>query len=356
MSSSSSRSVPLAVGTFPDPRPDAKPEGLWLTMLDLASGLLTEPQFLIRTDAPTFITQHPTQPLVMSIHENERGGMSVFDFSNLPTVHKLVTVPSGGVGPCHVSVDEHAARISHYGSGHVGVVHLSDRGLPDDTVKSLPPMTTFGPLPQQRASHAHYADTVADDVVWSADLGGDAVRAFSAASVNDWDTVAAQFPAGTGPRHFTVLDDGSVIVVGELNSHLYHLIPADDARTASITDLGLTHRNLESPEPFYPSHVEVSPDGKRLYVATRGVDLLSVFAINSGADRILGHIADVQLPEAWPRHFAVVSGEGHDVVIVAQERGHKLVSYLVNHSTGEVTLAAERDLPAPACVLPLREV
>ena len=139
----------------------------------------------------------------------------------------------------------------------------------------------------------------------------------------------------------------AVVVVTELDASVYVLDRATGAVVARY-DVTAARGHLQ------PSHIALSPDGTRLFVAVRGVDVLSTFAVAPGP--VLEHLADTPLAR-WPRHFAVlppVAATDAALVVVADQQASTLTALRMDRETGRGTPVGSVPLPAPACVLHAR--
>jgi 6-phosphogluconolactonase len=210
---------------------------------------------------------------------------------------------------------------------------------------------------RQEGPHAHFClGAPGGEYVWVSDLGTDQVRRFrrteqSPVGVIDAG-IAVTLPAGTGPRHIAADHRGYAFVVGELDSSV-HVVRVDaDNGTGEVIASQPACVSPDTGTGSYPSHVALSPDGSRLYVAVRGPDVLSVFAVGA-AGAVLTHLADTPIGGVWPRHFAVVAHADGDLVVVANQNSSNLAVLRIDAASGEGQLVADQPLPAPACVLPV---
>jgi 6-phosphogluconolactonase (cycloisomerase 2 family) len=97
-----------------------------------------------------------------------------------------------------------------------------------------------------------------------------------------------------------------------------------------------------------PSEVGVRGDGRFLYVANRGVDTVSVFALDD-PDGPPVQVAEVASGGEWPRHFALVG----EHLYIANERSHDIAVFLVDVDTGIPAACGDLvSLASPTCVLP----
>lgn len=338
----------LLIGTYPsDGAEPGSGEGIWRVTLDLQSGQLSGERLITTTTAPSFLSLHPSRPVLYTVGETERGEVSAFAV-NGERLDLLRTVATGGSFPCHLRATESAVWVANYGDGVVTRLNLNDDGEPagEPTVYTN---TGSGPHPErQDGPHAHFVHDAGNGDLWVSDLGTDELRRFTASGP---DGVVAVLPPGTGPRHLTALPGGAVVVVGELDSRL-HVLPTD-GRGSRRGDIPAHATPVPDGQPSQPSHVDVgacTATRNLLYAATRGPDVLAAFAVEGG--RMLAHLSDTPVGGSWPRHFAVVpsADDAADFVIVANQ-GSSTLDVLRVDASGHAEQAHSLDVPTPACVI-----
>ena len=89
---------------------------------------------------------------------------------------------------------------------------------------------------------------------------------------------------------------------------------------------------------------ELVSDGRYLYVANRGPDTVSVFALAGGRPRYVTEVA----AGVWPRHIAL---DG-DRLYVANERSDTVMVMQIDPETGIPALVQTIEVPSPTVVLP----
>ncbi|MBE7699201.1 lactonase family protein [Oerskovia sp. Sa1BUA8] len=362
----------LWLGTYPDGAPVGSGEGIWRVPVDPSTGALGEPVLAAVTPSPSFVALDPSGALLYAVTEDERGAVSGFRVSPDGALAHLATVPSGGTHPCHVVATDDAVWVANYGDGTFAVLPLDASGAPTGALR-LEHRGTGPDTDRQRGPHAHFVGAVAGDPV-VADLGTDELRAYPRALDELRDLadaaaparVVATLPGGAGPRHFAVLPDpegspGALLVATELDARVYVLVPSGDGRFEVAGSVPATAAPLPEGGRNYPSHVALSEDGARLFVAVRGADVLSTFAVTrapgpDGAAPVLEHLSDTPLGGAWPRHFAVLAPVGDatpvaDLVVVANQNSSNLVVLRVDRTDGAGVLVDEVAVPVPACVV-----
>ena len=177
------------------------------------------------------------------------------------------------------------------------------------------------------------------------DLGIDAVISYSLDSstgrLSGGVPVASTAP-GAGPRHLARDLAGRVHVVTELDA----TVVTYEVTTDGWLELARTPASTH-PGPVQPAEIDVSPDGRFLYVGNRGPDTVAVFSLASGLPTRVG---EVSVGGAWPRHFVAVD----DLVYVANERSNAVAAFRCDAATGIPTPTGDvLDTPSPTCVLPV---
>ncbi|MBI9116225.1 lactonase family protein [Sanguibacter suaedae] len=345
----------LYLGTYPDGGPAGSGEGIWSLGFDQEARVFTEPRLLVATPAPTFVAQHPTQPRVYAVSETSPGTVSAFAVTP-DGLDPRGSVDVRGADPCHVVALRDALWVCSYSSGTFSALPLDEHGDLRDEVVAFD-HDGSGPVEErQEGPHAHSAlATPCGRFVWVMDLGTDEVRRYrrsdgSAARLVP-DGTAAVLPAGAGPRHAAVHESGTVFVAGELDSRV-HVLSTDRSSGSGVVVASSPACATPGPDGSagFPSHVALSADGTRLYVAVRGPDVLSTFAVHDGAR--LEHLGDASVGGAWPRHFAVLDdGRDGDVVVVANQGSSDVTAVHVD-ARGRGRVVASVAVPVPSCVLP----
>ncbi|MFC7329842.1 lactonase family protein [Marinactinospora rubrisoli] len=322
--------------------------------LDPATGDLADGGAAARTANPSFLARHPHGGLLYAVNELPDGG-AVTGFTVGPgdTLTETGTVPTGGGAPCHLLVHSAGRRlvVANYQDGAVSVHPLTGTGAPAPRERLLAGSGS-GPDPErQEGPHAHSVTAAPGGRhLLVADLGADELRRYPAdpdtGAINGPGGTAACLPPGTGPRHVAVHPSGHLHIAGELDARV-HVLRWDPASATArhVTAVAATETTGTR---CHPSEVVLSPDGRRLYVANRGPDTVTVFAVEADG-AVLRRLAEVPTGGAWPRHFALVAGH----LIVANQRSGTLTVLRVDERTGIPRPTGHRlDSPRPACVLP----
>ncbi|MEQ4207589.1 lactonase family protein [Actinopolymorpha sp. B9G3] len=325
--------------------------GISLAEQDRGSGALELVGLVAETASPAFLAWHPSGSHLYAINETAAASVVAYAVSASGELTEVGTAqPTGGRGACHLTVHPSGRYLltANYGSGHVSVHQI----LPDGSVGDRTDLIQHagsGPNPdRQEGPHAHQVriDPSGHQVL-VADLGIDAVLTYTL----DLDTgtltpgPVAKTAPGAGPRHLAFAPDGMVHVAGELDSTVTTY--ALDPRTGTMEGRGVAPSTVQrAPADNYPSEIAISDDGRHLYVANRGLDVIGTLEVSGASVR---PVADVPTGGAWPRHLAVFGGH----LYVANERSHEVTHFALDPVTGVPKQADDvLAVPSPGCILP----
>jgi len=355
LSAVSAESLPVYFGTYTGGENSSK--GIYRSVLDLETGKLSDPVLAAEARNPSFIEVHPNGGFLYAVSEaGGAGSVSAYAIEADTGALKLLNKqPSGGAGPCHVSLD-HKGRnllVANYGGGSVSVIPIKPdgrlekaTGFAQHTGSSVNPRRQKGP-------HAHSINVSPDDrFVFVADLGIDKIMIYKldiekgTIVVNNPPFV--QVKAGAGPRHFVFHPKGKyAYVINELDctvtAFAYESASGVLKKIQTITTL---------PKDFDGSNtcaeVRVHPCGKFLYGSNRGHDSIAVYRVNL-ADGKLTYIehetADIKIPRNFnidpTGKFCLVANQGKDSVIV----------FRINKETGALEPTGYKvSVAKPVCV------
>ncbi|QSB06839.1 lactonase family protein [Natronoglycomyces albus] len=258
--------------------------------------------------------------VVYTVSEVDDGTVSAWRFAGDSWVPVGQSQSSGGSAPCHAVVYTSGSGrrwlvVANYGSGEVAA-------LPIAADESLGPASSIvrwdGSGPNQERQLAPHAHQVVVDPsgrwLWVCDLGSDSVKTLELDAESGQLQVrgSAAFPAGSGPRHLAVVSSDTVVVVGELSREVFICdVEATDGAVALRSTVSI---DMEIDGTDYPSAVVPAPDGRTVYVTSRGSDQVWVIDVDT-------HEVRRRLPSggAWPR-AACLSREDDNLLLVTCER------------------------------------
>ncbi|MHA7305090.1 lactonase family protein [Arthrobacter sp. TMN-49] len=303
--------------------------------------------------------------LLLAVEERTQGHVVAVDPL---TLELLGRAPTLGADPCHVALAEGNVWVANYSSGTASV--LSRDGLLGGATTAPHVLAHPGSGPvveRQGESHAHQVTPTPWGSVLVADLGADRVDEYAAVGEDHTLLRSAQLPPGTGPRHVAIKGD-FLLVAGELDGCV-HVLQRTPRRTSSATAeadyfwhwlfktaLAPAADESEAAPEFYPSHIQLSSDGRKLYAAVRGPDTLVTLDV-TGLDVQAGSTAAPAAPRflgevwcggKWPRHFAV----GHHKIYVANQLSNTVaVLELGADGLPGADVVQWLDYGSPTCVL-----
>ncbi|GAA3243563.1 hypothetical protein GCM10020256_68510 [Streptomyces thermocoprophilus] len=180
----------------------------------------------------------------------------------------------------------------------------------------------------------------------SVDLGTDSVRVCTLDGGRPVLRREIALRPGSGPRHLAFHPSGRfAYVVNELSPTV--TVCRWDAADGTLVPLTETQVLPAAPAgDAYPSGIAVAPDGRFVWTATRGEDVLSVFAADAGG-QTLRLVGTVPCGGHWPR--AITHADG--VLYVANERSGDVTWFAVDPVTGLPRRTGAIDVPAASCVV-----
>ena len=352
-------------GTFT--RGTAGSEGIYVSRFDDVSGTLTPPVLAAKAKNPGFLAIHPSLPVIYAVSEvadhdgKPTGGILSFTIDDRTgTLTKKTEQPSGGAGPCHVSVDRtgNAVLAANYGGGSVVCLGLDADG-------GLRPVATGSPggfiqhegksvnEKRQEKAHAHSIYPAADGrFAITCDLGTDKVliHALDVGNATLAPHSFAPVKPGAGPRHFAFHPTGRFgYACNELDLTVtgFAFDPAAGTLTefqtlstlpAEVTD----HTGLSTAE------IVVHPNGKFLYVSNRGHHSIAMFSVDEPTGK-LTFLGTEPIRGKTPRNFALdPSGK---FLLAAGMDSNTVTVFAIDQATGRLTFTGTSiDVPMPVCI------
>lgn len=314
-----------------------------------------------KTSNPSYLAVSPNKKMVYAVNENADstmhtvgGNISAFSFKN-GKLTELNKQPSGGKHPCYVAVDKTGKWVfaGNYTSGSVGLLKIKKDGSLD-TLKQVIQHSGRGPnTERQQGPHVHATFLSADNtVLFVPDLGIDKViiYPFNAATgkLQTAKNTFIESDAGSGPRHIDISTNGKylymiqemfgAVAVYQKNSTAGY----KQIQTHSI--LPLTYRG-----PAGGADIHISPDGKFLYCSNRGLsNTIAIFSINP-KNGTLSLLDNVYTQGVKPRNFNF--SPGGNFLLVANQESDNVVIFKRDKKTGLLTDTGKRiDVPNPVCV------
>lgn len=321
--------------------------GVVTAAVDPDSGALTALSSVDGVPDPSYLALASNGGTLYAVSETEEGAVAVYRVHGDKPELAGPLVRVGGAGPTHLSLFAGHVLTANYGSGSVTAVPVR----PDGTLASSPSglLRHTGSGPRERRQQGPHAHQIQPDPSgqWavSVDLGTDSVRVCTLDDGRPELHREIALRPGSGPRHLAFHPDGTrAYVLNELTPTV--TVCRWDAVSGSLKPLAETPVLQGAPtgDAAYPSGVVASADGRFVWTATRGEDVLSVFAVEGEVLRLVG---TVPCGGHWPRAIAEAGG----FLYVANERSGDVTWFAVDPDTGIPRRVGSMEVAAASCVV-----
>jgi 6-phosphogluconolactonase len=332
-------------------------KGIYHSMLDSETRKLSNPVLAAEATNPSFLEIHPNKKFLYAVSEvGGSGGVSAYAINrktgNLKFLNKQ---PSGGAGPCHISIDHSGKNVlvANYGSGSASVIPIKSDGKLGEPTGFVQHVGSSVNPRRQKGPHAHSINASPDNrFAFVADLGTDKVMIYKLdtkkGTIVKNNPPYAKVKPGAGPRHFSFHPNGKyAYVINELDCTITAF--AYEPASGALNDIQ-TITTL--PKDFNGSNtcaeVRVHPNGKFLYGSNRGHDSIAVYRIDvaKGTLTFVEHeTADI----TTPRNFNIdPTGK---FCLVANQGSNSVVVFRIDQKTGALEPAGHKvSIGRPVCV------
>jgi 6-phosphogluconolactonase len=352
-------SLPVYFGTYT--RGESSSKGIYRSVLNIETGELSVPILAAEAVNPSFLEIHPNGKFLYAVSEaGEAGSVSAYaieaDTGNLKLLNKQ---PSGGLGPCHVSIDHKGKNllVANYGSGSASVIPIKSDGRLEKPTGFVQHTGSGVNLRRQKGPHAHSINVSPDNrFAFVADLGIDKIMIYKLDT--EKGTIVANDPpfvkvrSGAGPRHFAFHPNGKyAYVINELDCTVTAF--AYDSIVGALKDIQ-TITTL--PGRFNGSNtcaeVRVHPSGKFVYGSNRGHDSIVVYRVDL-VDGTLTYVEHETANIKIPRNFNI-DPTGR-FCLVANQGGDSVIVFRINNESGALEPTSHKvSVAKPVCVRFLR--
>ncbi|MFJ2911285.1 lactonase family protein [Streptomyces sp. NPDC087228] len=343
---------PLLLGTYTSA--EGGGTGIGTAAYGTATGAVSGGPVITGVENPSYLAMHPSGTTVYAVDEQERGGVTAVALSPDGSHRVLGTHSTGGAGPTHLSVHPTGRWLltANYTAGSVAVHPVRDDGSLGERT-DLVAHTAPPPGPGQDGPHAHQIITTPDgDHILAVDLGNDSVYTYRLDE--ERGTLAqvscAALRPGAGPRHLTFHPGGRFA---------YLACEVDNTAVVCGYDPATGILSPGAPQPTgtgagasYPAQFLVTGDGRFAYLANRGHNSLTRYAVE-GDGATLRLLGTVPVGGDFPRQIAF-SPDGR-LLFAANQKSSTVTVFRVDAGSGGLTRTGDA-FPAPVavCVLPYR--
>lgn len=339
---------PLHLGTYTSA--EGGGTGIGFATYDPATGEVTVGRPLTGVGDPSYLALHPDGRTLYAVNEREQGAVTAVRLSDRRILGSRGT---GGGAPCHVSVHPGGRWLlsANYGSGSVAVHPLDDSGAIGERA-DLVTHSAPEPGPGQEGPHAHQIVTSPDGGhVLAVDLGTDTVYSYRLDERTGklTEVARAHTRPGAGPRHLTFHPEGRyAYLANEVDNTVAVCTYATE--TGRLT-VGAAQSTGTGSGTSYPAQILVTPNGSYAYLANRGHNSLTRYAVEADGAR-LRLLDTVPVSGDFPRQIAL-SPDGA-LLFTANQRSSTVSVFRVDTDSGELRLAGKPFAsPVAVCALPL---
>ena len=342
-----------------------KSKGIYVSRLNMETGMLSPPELAVETVDPSFLTVDPTGRFLYAVNEidtyrgQQTGAVSAYAIDRKSGLLKpLNEQPTEGRGPAHLTIDREGKNVlaANYGGGSVVVLPVAR----DGTLKSGSSLVehTGSSINKQRQASPHAHSITLDPqnrFAYVADLGLDRILIYRFDGRKGLLTLnspsSGSVAPGAGPRHFSVHPNGRFgYVINELNVTV-------TAFTIDGANGGLTELQTLSALPPKQSpgkdvsgaELAVHPSGRFLYTSVRGHNSIAVYTIDQNTGK-LTYVENTPTHGYTPRGFGI-DPEGK-YLLVGNQESDSVVAFRIDPQNGQLTLTgSEINVGAPVSVV-----
>ena len=337
-----------------------KSEGIYQLSFDPGTGALTNEGLAVKTEQPSFLIAPKGRDIVYAVDETDRfneepgGGVSAFRWDESKRQLTLVNSQNtGGAHPCYLSLseDDRFLSVANYTGGNFAVFGLSANG---ELIKDPQLRQHEGSGPnaaRQEGPHAHCSAWRPDErYLYTVDLGIDQVIAYSfdktSGALGEAET-ALQAEGGDGPR-FLVFHPTQkfAFLVNELSCTVLSLSYQEAGPGLSVLQEKSTLPAGYQGENTC-AHIQLSPDGRFLYVSNRGHDSIAAFSV-SKAGKL--ELAGIEPTRGQTPRFFTITPDGQ-YLLAANQNSNSVVVFRRDQETGKLAATGvQAEVYSPVCL------
>jgi 6-phosphogluconolactonase len=333
-------------------------KGIYRASFDTASGKLGKAELAAESDNPSYVIVHPGGKLAYAVNEvgdykgEKAGAVSAFAVEPDGKLRLINQLSSHGADPCHLSLTASGKHllVANYSGGNVSSYKVRDDGGLEDA-GTVADAGAHGPHANQDAAHAHFiVEGPLPGVVYAADLGLDKVLVYDLDAASGklkphapGGAVAggafATVPAGNGPRHLAIHPGGKFLFSNNELGTSVSVFSRDPATGALAAAPLQTLSTIPLPYGKHSDNAEIqiSADGRFLYVSNRGHNSINVFSVDAASGK-LKSIQNIPSGGHEPRDFKLdPTGK---FLLVGHQNSDDIYVFRVDPRSGKLTRTA----------------
>jgi len=314
-------------------------KGIYAWKFDSKDGSLSPLGLMAKTAQPAHLWIAPNGKTLYTVNWETQGGVSAYRIdARTGTLTFLNRTSSHGAQPNQVVVDPsgHVAVTVNYTNGSLAAYKLEPDGRLGEAFyvdqHSGKPLSSKQPGPKQ-----HGIQFSKDSkTMFIADLGLDRVYSYhfdaAAPSITPCDPAYVSTHAGAGPRRIQMSPDGRFLYVDHETDSEVSVFTIDGCTLKEVQAISTVPDEAKAKNTT--AELVISADGKFLYVGNRGHDSVSVFAI----DRKTGMLTlNENIPSGGRTPRNVRIDPTGNWFFAANEDGGNVTEFKVDKKSGHLT-------------------
>ncbi|GHT26625.1 6-phosphogluconolactonase [Planctomycetales bacterium] len=359
----------LFFGTYT--RGNTGSKGIYTCKFDSEMNKFTEPVLAGESEDPTFLAIHPDKNFLYATGSKEQGKFGrLYSFRYDKETGKLTALNSKdipGSSSCHLALcisedkQNEAIAVANYSSSSVVSFPVLTDGSLGKLKSDIHHTGTSAHPSRQKEPHPHgtYFNLLGKNTVAVPDLGTDRVYFYdfdlkTAKLTPNKDIAALAIPSGGGSRHLAA-SEKFIYVTNELDLTVCVFDRVQGQKNsgketlAPIQQVSTLLPNTPHKPNYSTSEIELSKDGRFLYVSNRGHESIAVFSVNKESGKIT-LIQVVPCGGVHPRYFCI-DPTGKFLLCCNKDTNNTAV-FSIDSGTGKLTQTETAvAVPAPVCIV-----
>ncbi|MDO6718796.1 lactonase family protein [Psychrosphaera sp. 1_MG-2023] len=242
-----------------------------------------------------------------------------------------------GKGICHVNVNQDQSQLAivNYTSGESSFYALKS---PSAQPSLIGHFKNYGhsKTKRQKSAHLHYAGWGNQNrYVYLTDLGTDEIIVFDSLATKIEPKFRIKLTPGDGPRHLAFHPTkNTVYSLNELSNSITVFTQNENTGNLTFVDKVMLFNENINTKNTIASAIRVTQDGKYLYTASRGENMIYGFAIQANGQ--LKFVNKVSSGGEHPRDFNFSSNQSY--LLVANQHANQINLVKRDTETGQLTL------------------
>ncbi len=337
-------------------------EGIYQSILDMATGQLSEPRLAGEAIRPGFLEIHPKGTHLYAAGEHagfkgkSKGALIAFSIDKLTgNLTPLNSQSTKGEGPCHIFIDYEGRNIlvSNYRAGSCAVVPIASDG-------TLKPASSFHQHigssihPKRQATpHAHSINLDPEGkYAMVADLGLDQILIYKydskSGTLTPNDPAFVRVKPGGGPRHLVFHPSSKFVYECNEMSSTVTAFQYDSNKgiMSEIQMISTVPKEFEGNNST--AEIRIAPDGEYLYVSNRGHNSIAIFKIDQSNGKLTA-LGNESTRGDTPRNFNIEPTGTY--LVVANQNSNNITVFKIDKKSGLLKFTgSDIEVPKPRCV------